>query len=216
MKTVCLFGSSGLVGSELLNQLILRNDIALIQLYVRQIPKMRDRKIEYILFDFANLERVLEQNNRADYFFSTMGSTLKKAKTREEFFNVDFHLPMRIARFAFDHQIKYFSLISSSGANESSPFFYLRVKGMLENGLTKIGLRHLCILRPSFLLGERKDRRILEYYSSRFVSKFRQYLPRNLSPVTAEAVAKSMILNAFNSNQETVKIVHNDEIKKFD
>ena len=48
MKTALLFGSSGLVGGHLLNQLINDNNYSKIKLFVRSDPEISDPKVEII------------------------------------------------------------------------------------------------------------------------------------------------------------------------
>ena len=60
MKTALLFGSSGLVGGHLLNQLIKDINYSKIKLFVRSVPEISDPKVEIIKIDFSNL-----QNNKA-------------------------------------------------------------------------------------------------------------------------------------------------------
>ena len=61
MKTALLFGSSGLVGGHLLNQLIKDINYSKIKLFVRSIPEISDPKAEIIKTDFNNL-----QNHKED------------------------------------------------------------------------------------------------------------------------------------------------------
>ena len=56
MKTALLFGSSGLIGGQLLNNLIKNNDYNKIKIFVRSIPEIKDSKIEIIKADFNNLK----------------------------------------------------------------------------------------------------------------------------------------------------------------
>ena len=69
MKTALLFGSSGLIGEYLLNNLIQNNDYNKIKIFVRSEPKIKDPKIEIIKPDFNNLKKHTEDIKGDDCFF---------------------------------------------------------------------------------------------------------------------------------------------------
>lgn len=69
---------------------------------------------------------------------------------------------MELARLAMEMRAEKFLVISSMGANPQSPVFYLRMKGLLEQGLKETGIASLHIFRPSLLLGKRREFRFGE------------------------------------------------------
>ena len=77
MKTALLFGSSGLVGGHLLNQLIKNNSYNKIKIFVRSVPKISDSKVQIIKTDFNNLQNQKEDIRGDDCFFC-IGTTKKK------------------------------------------------------------------------------------------------------------------------------------------
>ena len=60
MKTALLFGSTGLVGGHVLNQLIQNNNYSKIKIFVRSSTEINDSKIEVIKIDFNNLDKYAE------------------------------------------------------------------------------------------------------------------------------------------------------------
>ncbi len=50
-------------------------------------------------------------------------------------------------------------LVSSVGASSKSPNFYLRVKGELEDAIRTMPLAASHFFRPSFLIGDRSEKR---------------------------------------------------------
>ena len=52
MKTALLFGSSGLIGSNLLDNLINNNNYNKIKIFVRGLPSINNSKVEVIKTDF--------------------------------------------------------------------------------------------------------------------------------------------------------------------
>ena len=69
MKTALVFGSSGLIGGHLLNQLIKNNNYNKIKLFVRTEPVINEPKIEIIKTDFNNLESCKYNIKGEDCFF---------------------------------------------------------------------------------------------------------------------------------------------------
>ena len=56
MKTALLFGSSGLIGSNLLDNLINNNNYNKIKIFVRGLPSINNSKVEVIKTDFLDLK----------------------------------------------------------------------------------------------------------------------------------------------------------------
>ena len=83
MKTALLFGSSGLVGGHLLNQLIKDTNYSKIKLFVRSDPEISDLKVEIIKTDFNNLENHKEDIRGDDCFFC-IGTTKKNSPNKDE------------------------------------------------------------------------------------------------------------------------------------
>ena len=71
MKTALLFGSSGLIGEHLLNNLIQNNDYNKIKIFVRSEPKIKDPKIEIIKPDstITNIPGVFAAGDVKDKIF---------------------------------------------------------------------------------------------------------------------------------------------------
>ena len=74
MKTALIFGSSGLIGTRLLEKIIQSNDYSKIKLFVRSVPEIKDPKIEIIETDFNNLEKHREDIKGDDCFFKLVKS----------------------------------------------------------------------------------------------------------------------------------------------
>ena len=78
MKTALLFGSSGLVGGHLLNQLIKDTNYSKIKVFVRSDAEISNPKVEIIKTDFTNL-----QNHKEDIIgddcFVCIGTTKKNS-----------------------------------------------------------------------------------------------------------------------------------------
>ncbi len=197
MKKAILFGASGLVGSHLLT--ILANDLKYDKVIcpVRKSFLKQNSKVVEVVIDFDQLENYQElfTSEKIDEVYCCLGTTMKKAKTKSNFTKVDFEYPLKIAKLAKKSGIENFFLVSSVGANKKSFNFYLRTKGQLESELEKLEFKKFKSVRPSFLLGERKeDRKVEEYVRGAlaeaaflFVGPLKKY-----QPVEASVVAKQL------------------------
>jgi uncharacterized protein YbjT (DUF2867 family) len=160
--TALLAGATGLVGTELLKQLIHDKRCSRITVIARKplVQPIRDSgpKLNWIVTSFDRIGEAL-QNVEADVVFCALGTTIKAAKSREAFRKVDLDYPLDLAHWAKRQGARAMLVISSMGASERSAFFYNRVKGEMEAKLGDTGLPSLHVFRPSLLLGKRKENR---------------------------------------------------------
>ena len=116
MKTALLFGATGLVGSHLLNLLIINNNYSKIKVFVRSSIELNDPKIEIIQTDFNNLENHREDIKGDDCFFC-IGTTRKKTPNKQDYINTEYNLPVTIGKICSDNNVQNFTYISSLGAS---------------------------------------------------------------------------------------------------
>ena len=203
MKTALLFGVSGLVGGHLLNQLIKNNNYSKIKLFVRSVPQISDPKIEIIETDFNNLENHNEDIKGDDCFFC-IGTTKQNSPDKNEYQRVELEVPKQIAQIAKSNLVNSFIFVSALYANPKSSGNYVRFKGMVEEELKRLNFPKLALMRPSFLKGDRKEKRVGEKIGI-FVFKLLSPLLlgplKKMRPIHSETVAKAMI-RAANENLE--------------
>jgi uncharacterized protein YbjT (DUF2867 family) len=135
--------------------------------------------------------------------FICLGTTIKTAGSKENFRKVDIDYCLSIARKAKESGAETLSLISSIGANSSSKNFYLRTKGELEESIQRIGFSTVNIFRPSFLVGERSEKRLAEKIAINLAKIMDLFLIGTASKyrsVKAESLAKTMVLKADNKS----------------
>lgn len=211
MKTALVFGSSGLIGEHLLNQLIKNENYNKIKIFVRSKPEINDPKIEIIKTDFNNLQNHKEDIKGDDCFFC-IGTTKKNSPDKNEYRRVELHIPKEIAKIAKANSLNSFVFVSSGYADSKSSGDYLKYKGLVEEELKELNFPKLGIMRPSFLLGDRKEKRIGEKIG---IFVFNLLSPlflgplKKMKPIHSEIVAKSMIKfanedlqkNTFESNE---------------
>ena len=206
MKTALLFGASGLVGGQLLNQLISNNNYSKIKVFVRSVPQISNPKIEIIETDFNNLANHKEDIKGDDCFFC-IGTTKQNSPDKNEYRRVELDVPKDIAQIAKSNSVNSFVFISSGYADPNSSGDYLKFKGQVEEELKRLSFPKLGIVRPSFLLGNRKEKRVGEKIGI-FVFKLLSPLfigpLKKMKPINSEIVAKAMIRSANEDLQKTI------------
>jgi len=206
MKTALLFGSSGLIGGHLLNILIQNNDYNKIKIFVRAKPKVTDPKIKIIKTDFNNLKNHIEDIKGDDCFFC-IGTTKKNSPDKNEYKRIERDIPVEIAEIAKANLIKSFIYVSSGFADPKNSGAYLRYKGEVEEELKKLNFTKLGIMRPSFLLGNRKEKRFGEKIG---IFLFKLLSPlflgplKKMKPIHSETVANTMIKIANEKIQQSI------------
>lgn len=200
--TCLLAGATGLVGSALLVQLMEDPMVRQITVLTRRPLDFMEsgrahrlNKLKVIITLFDDLDQSLEDVN-ADVVYCTLGTTIKAAKTREAFREVDYEYPLALARWAKRNGASHYAVITAMGASTASKFFYSRVKGELEESLASLKLPMVHIFQPSLLLGQRRNMRMGESIGG-WVFKGLQFTMvgplRKYRPIKGEDVARGMI-----------------------
>jgi uncharacterized protein YbjT (DUF2867 family) len=213
-KTVLLLGATGLVGGECLKYLQKKDCYHQILILTRRpVPEqLKGPKVREYIIDF-NRPETYQEYIQTDHVICAMGTTIKKAGSKENFYRTDFTYPYEISRIAHENGAEHFLLISAMGADPGSLIFYNQVKGKLENAVQKIGYRSISIFRPSLLLGDREEFRPGEEIG-KFFGKFVSFaLPDRYKPVHAGDVAGAVV-RAAEDNQAGIRIIESDEIRR--
>ena len=206
MKTALVFGSSGLVGSHLVRLLNKNSIYKKIKLFVRSTSEIKTSKIEIINTDFNNLSNHKEDINGDDCFFC-VGTTKKKTPDKDEYRRIEYDIPVEIAKIAKSNSINSFFYVSSGFADPKSSGAYLKNKGQVEEELIKLNFSILGIMRPSFLVGNRKEKRPGEEVGIFFFKIFSPLLLgplKKMRPIQSEKVAKVMIKVANENLKKTI------------
>ena len=206
MKTALIFGSSGLIGGQLLKILIETNNYNKIKLFVRSAPEINDPKIEIIETDFNNLENHKEDIKGDDCFFC-IGTTKQNTPDKNEYRRIEYNIPVEVAQIAKLNLVNSFLYVSSGFADPKNSGAYLRNKGEVEEGLKKLNFPKLGIMRPSILLGNRKENRVGEKIGIFVMKMFSPLFLGGLKktkPIHSEKVAKAMLIVAQNDFQQTI------------
>ena len=211
MKTALVFGSSGLIGGHLLNELIQNDNYSKIKLFVRSDHGSNHSKTEIIKTDFNNLENHKEDIKGDDCFFC-IGTTKQNSPDKNEYRRVELDVPKKIAQIAKSNLVNSFVFVSSGYADPNSSGDYLKFKGLVEEELKRLSFSKLGIMRPSFLMGDRKEKRVGEKVGI-FIFKLLSPLflgpLKKMKPIHSKKVAKAMVeitnrdfkQNVFESNE---------------
>jgi uncharacterized protein YbjT (DUF2867 family) len=199
--SVLICGATGLVGRECLR--LLSEDPAfgrIVALTRRPLPEdllgeLDHSKVEPHVVAFGRLSAHADLF-RVDCILCAIGTTIRKAGSRERFREVDHDYPLAVARLGVKRGAGHFLLVSAIGADPRSRVFYNRVKGEVEVALSALPYRSLTLVRPSLLLGDRAELRLGEEVMKRmaFLS------PRKYKPVEARAVAAALLQAALENS----------------
>ncbi len=239
MMTIALVsGGSGLVGMQLLHQLFKEKQYDYVITVSRRELTLKHPKLVQVVVDFdqmgyvsllnkiqekdlggehRGLVQAMEQKDVSIHAFCALGTTIKKAKSKENFYKIDHDYVVSFARWAHQWGAVKFLYVSALGADQQSSIFYNRVKGETEEDLKVIPFRYLGLFRPSLLLGERKETRIGEDFAKVFMKLFTAFgLFKKYKPIYGHQVAKAMIHQALNEEKEMVKIISSKEMQIFE
>ncbi|MDD1505044.1 NAD(P)H-binding protein [Lysinibacillus sp. CNPSo 3705] len=217
MRAAIVVGATGLTGTSLVEQLCENDEYISVTVIARRALAFTHPKLEVKIRNFDALEE--KDIEFAHELYCCLGTTMKKAGSREEFEKVDFEYPLTIASLAKNRGIPHMLVITAMGANESSPFYYNRVKGKLEHDLMELGLQRLSIIRPSLLVGDREEFRFGEKAGEKALKLIKPLLVGPLKrsrAIEASQVAKAMIIIALSGNKQSVTIYPSQELAKLD
>jgi uncharacterized protein YbjT (DUF2867 family) len=203
MKKAIVIGGTGMVGTQLIKQLIESADYSEIVSLVRRPSGVSHPKLNEQIIDFDQPEK-WKTLISGDVLFSTLGTTIAQAKTKEAQYKVDFSYQYIVAEIAAQNAVQNYVLISSAGSNATSKAFYMNMKGKLEDAVKLLPFQVISIIRPGQLAGERTEKRFGEkvglsvMYLLNKIGLFKRYLP-----IQGWQVAKAMIHAAEKKQSET-------------
>ena len=213
-RTALIFGSTELIGNLLLEELVISNSYSAIKTFVRQPIGISEPKVEEFPVDFSNLDTFSDKINGDDIFIC-LGTTIKKAGSVSKMQEIDRDLPVRLATRASANGVKRIAVVSSIGANTEASNYYLRIKGEMEEEIIKLKFENIAIVRPSMLLGERKEMRpgelagkvVMKVFNPLLLGKMKKY-----RAIHGRDVAKAMI--AILQKDPVKTIYESDELRK--
>ncbi len=189
-----MLGATGLIGGLCLDELLKEDRYGGVIALVRRPLGLSHDKLREVVVDFSRPESY--SGLRCDDVFSCLGTTTARTPSRQDYRRVDFDIPLAVARAALERGASRLLLVTSVGADAKSSVFYTRLKGELEEAASALPFEAVHIFRPSFLLGDRDEKRpaekiflkIIPFLDPLFLGPARVY-----RSIPAAVVAKAMV-----------------------
>ncbi|SKC78211.1 oxidoreductase [Ohtaekwangia koreensis] len=192
MKTALIAGSTGLIGSQLLQRLLESDRYTQVIALTRQDLPHQHPKLTQLKIDFSKLGESLD-DFKADDVFCCLGTTMAKAGTKENFYQVDFYFPFLLAKASKQRGAKQYMLVSALGADKESSIYYNQVKGEIEEAISRENFQAVHIFRPSLLLGPRSEQRSGEDAAKIIYKIFGFLIPKKYKAIDSAKVAAAML-----------------------
>jgi uncharacterized protein YbjT (DUF2867 family) len=209
---VAIAGATGLTGSLCLLELLQNNQISEVYSIGRRQTGLKHSKLKEVLLK----NNLLSETIHADAFICCLGTTIKKAGSKNAFKAIDLELPIYLAKELNDKGCNTVSIISAMGANASSSIFYNSVKGQMEEAIKQININSLSILRPSIIAGQRNEKRFGEKIGLVVMKVMNPLLMgslKNYKSIKASDIAKALV-NSVIIQKSGATVYLSDEIKK--
>ncbi len=210
--TATVIGATGLIGNQVVQ--LLRKDgyYNKIRVIARRSLSFNDPEIEIRIIDFAVKNAFKSAIAGSDAVFCAVGTTNKKVKgDKTAYRKVDYDIPVNAAQYCLETGCRKFLLVSSVGANSKSNNFYLKLKGEVEDAVSKMDIGSVSVFRPSMLLGEREEFRAGELLGKALIVPLSFLFPGNYRPIHGRVVAQAM-LEASKKHVPGFRIYHYKEI----
>ena len=199
-----VIGGTGATGRELVKSLLNDNDVENVTIFVRNLPTLEHEKLKTHVIDFNEIEKHKDLI-RGDVLFSALGTTKKAAGGKKEQYLVDYTYQHEFAKIAAENGVENYSLVSSTGANANSSFFYPKIKGALEEAVKKLKFKKIDIFQPPMLVrqpdlirdGEKSGIKILNVLNKIGILKSQR-------PLKVNKLAEKMVKNAKITTKEKV------------
>ncbi|MFC3417767.1 Rossmann-fold NAD(P)-binding domain-containing protein [Algoriphagus hitonicola] len=228
MKIAFTAGTSGLIGMQLLHQLLKNKEFDYVLSVGRRklalkhanLIQLEGNMSELEFWDWQNqinsqslggeyqaLVSAIESGKAEIFGFCSLGTTIKNAGSKEAFYAVDHDLVLTFAKWVKKLGGSKFLSVSSMGADPKSGIFYNQVKGKTEEDLKELDFAQLSIVRPSILLGNRSEFRLGEQVASILMRPLVWLrLLKNFRPIYDHQVAKAMVYISLNPQNQQVKV----------
>ena len=194
-RKALLLGATGLVGQDCLANLLESDEYDQVRVLCRRPLSVEHPKLDVQVIDLDDMQ-ACQSSFQVDDVFCCLGTTMKKAGSRQAVRHVDHDLVVLAGQMALRAGVQRFLVVSAGNANFRSPFFYSRVKGQMERALIKLELPLLAILQPSLLRGQREDRRPAEDWGNifnRVIEPLTRWTDAHWLPVDSHKVADAMV-----------------------
>ena len=199
-----VIGATGATGRELVKLLLNDNEVEKVTIFVRNAPVVEHKKLTIHTIDFNEVQNHKDLI-KGDVLFSALGTTKKEAGGKKEQYLVDYTFQYEFAKLAAENGVENYSIVSSTGANANSSFFYLKIKGALEKAVKKLQFKKIDIFQPPMLIrqpdlmrsGEKSGIKGLNFFNKMGILKSHR-------PLEVNKLADKMVKTAKTPNKEKV------------
>ncbi|MCJ8314132.1 MAG: NAD(P)H-binding protein [Saccharospirillaceae bacterium] len=215
---ILILGATGLVGNDCLTILQNQSNIDLIICPTRRKLqphlKLINPDFNTWLNDIKINPHILEN---IDAVICCLGSTIKLARSKENFKQIDHGLVIKIASICKQVNVKSFAYNSSIGANIHSKQLYIYTKALVEKELTDLNFEKLTIVRPSLLSGQsRPEFRLGEWISIQLTKVLNPIIPKKYRSIKTQQVAKVLCAYSTQAINNTNQIIlESDQLQDF-
>nr|WP_236588016.1 oxidoreductase [Tumebacillus amylolyticus] len=214
MKKALIAGATGLVGSQLLHELLQHPEYERVTVLVRRPLTLQHPKLHQITVNFDDLATSAADIQEAHHIYCCLGTTIKQAGSQDAFRKVDYSYPLELAKLATQNEhAEKFLIITAMGSNPRSKVFYNRVKGEVERDLQALHLPSLHIFRPSLLLGDRPEFRLGERIGTVFAKALTFATPKKYRAIQGRTVARAMLRIALEAPSQGTRVYESDQLQ---
>nr|WP_315049244.1 NAD(P)H-binding protein [uncultured Campylobacter sp.] len=183
-KTALVVGATGAVGREIVRGLCKSQNYDKLVVWARRELKFSHEKLEVQIVNFDKIKEI--EPRGVDEIFCALGTTMKQAGSRRQFYKVDVSYPVNTAKWGIAAGTRRFVLISAYGADERSRFFYMRAKGKAEKKIGALGYESLQIARLPAIKSERNELRLSELFTIWLFGLLPRGVLANYRPMSAQ------------------------------
>ena len=207
-----ILGATGATGKELVNELLKNPNFYKISVFGRRVPDIENKKLFKYKIDFSELNKIKKLLS-GDILFSALGTTLKQAGGKKQQFLVDYTYQYEFAKIAVENGTKNYSLVSSTGADKNSFFFYPKIKGELEESIKKLPFNKIQIFQPPTLIRQPVLARKGEKIGIKVFNRLNKIgLFKSQKPLPVKILAKIMIDAALSKNSDRLEVFSTQDI----
>ena len=208
-----VIGATGATGKELVVRLLEDSDFNSVSIFVRKKPTISHKKLKTYKIDFSKIGNFSELI-KGDVLFSCLGTTLKTAGSKLKQYKVDYTYQYEFAKHASENGVSLYSLVSSTGANSKSFFFYPKIKGQLEDSVKKLPFKTIHIFQPPILIRQAEFIRRGEKFAIKIFSSLNNLgILKSHKPIPVSTLANRMVDEIKNFQQIKFKTISPRDFK---
>ncbi len=195
-----VLGATGATGQELVKRLLNDSYFDKVSVFIRGILNIEHKKLVKHKIDFSRIKEYKPLVS-GDILFSAFGTTKKDAGSKRNQYLIDYTYQYEFAKMASENGVTFYSLVSSAGANEKSPFFYPKIKGELEVSVKKLLFYKIQIFQPPILIRQPELIREGERIAINILKKFNKIgVLKSQKPLLVDDLAKKMVSEVKSNN----------------